>query len=63
MRIPCGRFHLRVTEQASDHRKGFAERQCPGSVGVPTVMKPHVLQPGPLADDRVRPPVDGAAPQ
>ena len=51
MRIPRRRFHLRVTEQPADHGQGFAERQRPGSVAVSAVMKPHVLQPGALADD------------
>ncbi len=49
VRIPCGGFHLRVTEQLSDRRKRFPDRQRPGREAVAGVMSASRRAPGPSA--------------
>ena len=47
----CLGLDLGVTEKPADHRQAFPHRQRPGGVPVTAIVKPHVLQPGAIAND------------
>ena len=46
VRIPRGRLHLAMAEQAADHRQAFPERQRPRRERVPEVVNSQVAQEG-----------------
>ena len=48
--VTRGHLDLRVTQEFSNHREAFAEREGPTGVRMPEVMNSHVLQVGAFAD-------------